>query len=116
MIIGPTIDEVSEWHDKGIFVGIYTAPSAVLYNFDNLKYGYLGNPFVKYVIKIKNSEDYECWVTNWPCILKNAFNIEFGHFPPMDFDTYVKKKLQLNIPINAYQKIKYMMDFYNHLT
>jgi hypothetical protein len=37
MIIGPTIDEVSEWHDKGIFVGIYIAPSTVLYNFDNLK-------------------------------------------------------------------------------
>jgi hypothetical protein len=28
--------------------------------------------------------------------------------------TYVKKKLQLNIPIDAYQKIKYLMDFYNH--
>jgi hypothetical protein len=30
---------------------------------------------------------------------ENAFNIKFGHFPPMDFDTYVKKKLQLNIPM-----------------
>ena len=53
MIIGPTIDEVSEWHDKGIFEGIYTAPSAILYNFDNLKNESLGNPFVKYIIKIK---------------------------------------------------------------
>jgi hypothetical protein len=37
MIIGPTIDEVSKWHDKSIFIVIYSAPSAILYNFNNLK-------------------------------------------------------------------------------
>jgi len=70
IIIGPTIDEVAEWHDKGQIIGIYATPSALLHNYEPNKKPYGVSALVKYSVKMKNLFSYDTWITNWPEYMK----------------------------------------------
>lgn len=92
---------------------MYTAPSANFYDYDGLIHGDLGNPFTKYQIKMKDSIDYRCWITDWPRILSRSLeSIGEPRLDSIDSDTYVKTKFECNLPIDAFQKINYAIEFY----
>lgn len=116
IILGPTIDEVAEWHDKGLIIGIYTAPSAVFYDYGKDVFGKIGNPFVRYKIKIKNSYEYNCWITNWPNIMKSNYDdIPDSNDKKMDFDKLVENRFSKNIGVDDFQKIAYSLEFFNKM-
>ena len=92
---------------------VYTAPSALFYEYDKNDYGKIGNPFVEYKIKLKNSFEYKCWITNWP----KSFEVNYNEMinedsPRIELHKYLINKFSKNISINDFEKIKNSIDFF----
>ena len=66
----------------------------------------VGNPFVKYKVKIKNSYEYECWITNWPNFMKSIFDEmpDNKNKTKIDFNKLIENKFSNDIGINDFEK------------
>jgi hypothetical protein len=92
IFLGPAIDEAADWYDQGQIIGIYTAPS--LNNFlDRNTDKVFDLPYsthsLKYSIKLKSGNDYDCWIPWWPfTFAMHLFNIR--KIKPKDDLSFVK--------------------------
>ena len=80
-------------------------------------YGKIGNPFVEYKIKLKNSFEYKYWITNWSKILKENYNDMINNnSPKIELHKYLINKFSKNTSINDFEKIQNSIDFIKEIT
>lgn len=71
VIVGPAIDEVTDWYEKSDWIGIHAAPSMYYLLEKNSKNNILNGMdfFLKYKFPIKDYTNYYGWAMNWPLLL-----------------------------------------------
>jgi hypothetical protein len=119
LFMGSTIDEVAEWHDKGQIIGIYATPSALFHNYVDYKGPFGENTFVKYTIKLKNSFNYDTWITNWPEFMKRIYDKIQSEDDDKQINIgikeYIQRKFSDIMKIDDFEKIQNSISFYQDI-
>ena len=113
-IIGPTIDEASEYYAQQQWIGISAAPSVfnILQNIDMSQIDSKNKKptYVKYDIPLKNGVEKNGWVINWP-MLNSDLHPKFDNKTLSSLQQYIGMKLSSVTEIAHVMKWRNTQDF-----